>query len=129
MNIRFFLSLCLMGFLIGCSQPFAQGKRLYEFHCENCHQPEGDGLVKIMPPIANSDYYDANFDNLSCIIRYGLRDTILVNGTIYNGIMEGNSRLNEVEITNIINYMEYEFNDSKRRISVQEVESQLTNCK
>ncbi len=35
---------------------FLAGKRSYEVKCSNCHQSEGQGLGKLYPPLAKSDY-------------------------------------------------------------------------
>tara|TARA_R110002020_G_scaffold313507_1_gene528740 strand:- start:260 stop:481 length:222 start_codon:yes stop_codon:yes gene_type:complete len=34
-----------------------EGKTIYENHCGNCHQSDGSGLGKLIPPIKDSDYF------------------------------------------------------------------------
>ena len=36
------------------------GKRLYENYCGNCHQADGRGLGKLIPPLRDSDYFKAS---------------------------------------------------------------------
>lgn len=104
-SIPLFASLLLLVIIcIQCTE-FAQGKILYENYCASCHMDDGTGLELIYPPLAGSDYIRDNQDKLPCIISKGLLDTILVNGNQYSGAMGGYPQLNNVEITNIINYI------------------------
>lgn len=73
---------------------------------------DGSGLGKVLPPIADSDYLQNNYTQLPCIIRHGLKDTILVNGNEYTQAMEGIKLLSEVEMSNIINYINYKWYDN-----------------
>src|SRR5690606_4944135 len=38
----------------------AMGKRLYEQNCMACHQPDGQGIVGAFPPLAKSDFLNAD---------------------------------------------------------------------
>ena len=67
----------------GC-RPYKKGEALYKTHCANCHMPDGTGLEGNIPPLAGSDYFLANPVATACNIRYGLQDTIRVNGRVYS---------------------------------------------
>ncbi|MEM9983338.1 MAG: cytochrome c, partial [Bacteroidota bacterium] len=82
-----------------------QGAVLYEVHCQSCHLEEGDGLRGIIPPLAKADYLQQHQSQLACLIRYGLQDTILVNGKQYRQAMPANETLTDTQISNIINYI------------------------
>lgn len=70
--------------LFSCEQqPYQMGERLYKTHCANCHMDGGEGLGALIPPLKGSDYLAANRERLACMIRYGLKDTIMVNGKVY----------------------------------------------
>ncbi len=107
---------------------YVQGKRLYDIHCANCHMPDGNGLAALYPPLAGSDYLQAHQELLPCIIRHGLRDTITVKGKVYDQPMEGIKNLNEVEITNIINYINQAWGNALGETTLPQTKARLGQC-
>ena len=69
-------------------QYFVQGQVLYEKHCSNCHQKNGQGLGRLYPPLALSDFLKNNVDKSMCIMKYGIQGEITVNGQSYGRIGE-----------------------------------------
>lgn len=90
---------------------------------------QGQGLGELIPPVANADYVLENKDLLACIIRNGIEGKMLVNGVEYEGEMEGNLRLSDVEINNLVHYILVDLNDQKEYFDINEVRSQLDQCK
>ncbi len=131
--MKIFLIFLLIPLLIllvfSCNSTYTQGKRLYETHCANCHMSDGKGLAALYPPIAQSDYLNLNREKIACIIKYGLYDTIQVNGIQYDIPMEGFPTLNAVEINNICNYIFTNLGNKMPAISIEETELFLTKCK
>lgn len=123
------ISLTFIIFISCNHQKFKQGKFLYEKHCESCHQAGGEGLAKLYPPLKDSDYWRDNMDDIPCIIRNGLKDTIRVNGIEYSTPMAGIPSLTEYEISNIINYINYAWYDSSHKIKFKDVLENLDDCK
>ncbi|MCB0519486.1 MAG: cytochrome c [Lewinellaceae bacterium] len=92
--------------LLSCDKnQFTQGKILYTNFCERCHMEDGTGLRGIIPPLAGADFLETHKTELPCIIRYGIKGDIVVNGKTYQTEMPGEPKLTEFEITNIINYI------------------------
>jgi mono/diheme cytochrome c family protein len=89
---------------------------------------DGKGLQGIIPPLAGADYLSGSRSELACIIRYGQKGEIVVNGKSYNQIMTGIPELNEVEIANVLNYVFNEWGNKEPFISPDEVKIQLENC-
>ncbi len=119
----------LLIFLIAsCGPSRNQGAYLYERECSSCHMPDGSGLGALYPPLANSDYLRENQGNLACIIKYGISDTMIVNGIQYDMPMEGIKKLNEVEITNIINYINTAWNNQIAEQKLEDISAQLKKC-
>lgn len=113
-----------------CAPKYSDGQFLYKTVCANCHMDDGSGLVGLIPPIAASDYLKNNQNNLACIIKYGLKGAITVNGAQYGGQeMAGIPVLTDVEITNICNYINTSFNNNNRVVSLSEIRAALENCK
>ena len=116
--------------LVSCDyQPYKQGRNLYNFYCATCHMDDGSGLKGLYPPLAKADYLANNQENLACIIRYGLSDTILVNQKTYNQAMPGVKDLNEVQITNVINYINHAWGNDLQHVKVENIQKALIDCK
>ncbi|MFC3878595.1 c-type cytochrome [Algoriphagus namhaensis] len=82
-----------------------QGKVLYENYCGNCHQSDGTGLGKLIPPLRESDYFQASVHRSIWIMKYGQKGEITVNGQIYNQAMPANPNLKPLEIAQISTYL------------------------
>ncbi|AFL82678.1 cytochrome c, mono- and diheme variants family [Belliella baltica DSM 15883] len=82
-----------------------EGKILYENYCGNCHQNDGTGLGKLIPPLKGSDYMKVDIGRTVSIIKNGLKGEIIVNGEIYNQPMPANSQLTDMEIAKITTYI------------------------
>ncbi len=110
------------------SNPYKQGEALYTNFCASCHQAGGKSFEKLMPPLAQSDYLTEHKADLACIIRYGLEGEITVNGKKYNAVMGELPSLKEVEITNIINYINNSWGNNNGYTPLKEVQKSLENC-
>ncbi|NND34005.1 MAG: cytochrome c [Saprospiraceae bacterium] len=114
--------------LASCQQnPYQQGKRLYEIHCASCHMSDGSGLEKLYPSLVSQDF-ETYAPAFACIIRYGLDDTVMVDGTAFNFPMPANPALNAVEISNIYNYIIYRWHPSLAPVQTGQVENALQKC-
>lgn len=82
-----------------------EGKALYEANCANCHQKNGTGLGKLIPPIYQSDYFLEDIPRTAKIIKHGQKGEITVNGVLYNQEMPANTRLTNIEIAHIMTYL------------------------
>ncbi|HYH56550.1 MAG TPA: c-type cytochrome [Anseongella sp.] len=56
----------------------AEGMVLYRNHCQNCHQTDGKGFEKLIPPLTDTLYLRQNRDRLACIIRFGMEEEVLI---------------------------------------------------
>ncbi len=90
---------------------------------------DGSGLIGNIPPLANADYLTKHADKIACIIRYGITDPIEVNGKTYTTPMAGVPELKDVEIANIINYINHEWGNDNGYTTIKQVQTQLENCK
>lgn len=131
MSKHFFYIILLGIFFLGnsCQQnPYSQGKIMYENFCESCHMKDGSGLGANIPPLAGADYLKSNAHLLPCIIRYGISEEIVVNGKTYTTPMVGIPQLKDVEIANIINYINHAWGNDNGYTTIQEVQKQLEQC-
>lgn len=125
------LALCT-GFWFGggCEQnTFQEGERLYKVHCANCHMDDGIGLSALIPPLAGSDYLIKHREQLPCILRYGLSDTIFVNGKMYAEKMPGVSALSDIHIANLLNFINNSWGNRNGVYRLEEVRAALEKCR
>jgi nitrite reductase (NO-forming) len=80
------------------------GKQAYMQTCFACHQAEGQGIPNAFPPLAKSDYLNADVNRAIDIVLNGLTGEITVNGETYNSIMTSQS-LSSDEIANVLTYV------------------------
>lgn len=106
-----------------------QGRALYEQHCANCHQADGTGLGRLIPPLAQSDYLQKHEEQVLCIIRYGVKGPLLVNGIEYNQPMPANPQLTDIEIAEIATYIFNSWGNSEGFVRVQEAKATLNDCR
>ena len=92
------------------------GKATYMQTCFACHQAEGQGIPNVFPPLANSDYLNADTDRAIDIILHGKTGEITVNGVKYNSVMTKQDLTNE-EIANVLSYVYNNWGNSKKEIS------------
>lgn len=122
-----FYILTITGIWHSCTQPFAQGKVLYEYNCSRCHGMDGNGFEDLYPGILNSPYLNDKNLNLACVIAYGSTYLDAQRGTSADVPMPENQQLSPVEILNIINYMAWEHGNGKQ-LKIDEVMWTLDNC-
>ena len=108
---------------------YKQGRTLYTRLCANCHQENGEGLRGLVPPVAKSDYLSAHRSELPCVVKVGLKGTIVVNGVTYGTQeMTGLKGSSEYEIANILNYISTTWGNSEKIWTSDEVRDGLKNC-
>lgn len=129
-----FLLAALLSMVGSCKQkPYSQGQILYENFCQNCHNEEGKALRQLIPPLAASDYLVNHKEELACIIKYGIKGEIVVNGVTYNQEMPAfeemyDAKILDVEIANIINYINNSWGNDNGYTSLQTVQENLKRC-
>ncbi len=83
-----------------------EGQQLFTANCAKCHGREGKGFLQLYPPLTHSRHLKEDVEQLPCIMRYGLKGEIDVNGVIFNQIMPGNERLSDADMKAIITFMQ-----------------------
>ncbi|MDA0314350.1 MAG: cytochrome c [Bacteroidetes bacterium] len=101
------------------------GKELYENYCANCHQKDGRGLGKLIPPLRDADYFKADIHRSIWIMKYGQEGEILVNGQVYNQAMPANPNLRPLDLAQIATYLYNSWGMKEGVIDAPLVESYL----
>ena len=98
-----------------------RGNTVYSDFCVSCHLPNGNGVNKIYPPLANSDYLEANRYASIKGLKFGLKGKIKVNGVEYNKYMPPMG-LSAKEIADVMNYTNHNWGNAFGKIvTVEEV--------
>lgn len=105
------------------AQQLKSGKELYEGTCFACHQSSGDGIANVFPPIAKSDYLNANPSRAIKAVIKGLSGEITVNGKKFNSVMPSQN-LTDVEIADVLTYVYDSWGNNKTVVTPAMVKAQ-----
>lgn len=128
-------------FIVGCNnsgskkdtgaidnQSFTRGEVIYNQKCASCHQPNGEGMANLYPPLAQSDYLLENKMNVACIIRNGLSGSITVNGKKYTSAMPAVKELTPNKIADVMTFIFNSWGNKKGLVTEKEVLEKLDKC-
>lgn len=96
------------------------GKNTYLANCAACHQPDGKGVPNAFPPLAASDFLNADHKRAASIVANGLSGKVTVNGQTFNSVMPAVS-LNDQQIANVVTYVLNSFGNKGGELSAEEV--------
>lgn len=102
------------------TERIAMGKQAYMRTCFACHQAEGQGLPNAFPPLAGSDYLNADVERAIDIVLHGKTGEITVNGKKYNSVMT-KQELSDEEIANVLTYVYSSWSNSKKEVTPEMV--------
>ena len=92
------------------------GKQVYAKTCFACHQGEGQGIASAFPPLAKSDYLNADIDRAIQIVLRGKTGEITVNGEKYNSVMTAQT-LTDEEAANVLTYVYGSWGNNKTEVT------------
>lgn len=101
-----------------------RGEEIYKDFCVSCHLPNGKGVEKVYPPLANSDYLAKNREASIRGIKYGQKGEIIVNEKTYNGYMAPMGLSND-EIADVMNYITNSWGNKNDKIVTEEEVSKI----
>lgn len=99
------------------------GKEIYGTTCFACHQSEGQGIPGAFPPLAKSDYLNADSKRAIKTILHGLTGEVTVNGKKFNSVMPAQN-LSDDEIANVMTYIYSNWGNNKTEIAPEMVKAQ-----
>lgn len=107
------------------AEKIASGKNIYTKTCFACHQANGEGIPNAFPPLAKSDYLNADVKRAIDIVLNGKTGEIKVNGKSYNSVMTKQT-LTDDEVADVMTYVYNSWGNNKTNVkvsTVQEVKS------
>jgi mono/diheme cytochrome c family protein len=104
------------------TQRIEYGKRLFNTMCATCHQLAGQGLASKYPPLAHSDYLNADKNQAIRVLLHGRQGEIAVNGVTYNNTMPA-FPLSDEDIANALTYTYNSFGNSGMEVTPADVKA------
>jgi mono/diheme cytochrome c family protein len=98
------------------------GKQLFDTMCATCHQKAGQGVANKYPPLAGSDFLNADKDRAILVLLNGKAGEIEVNGKKYDNIMP-KFPLSDEAIANALTYTYNAFGNSGKEVTPAEVKA------
>ena len=96
------------------------GKGLFAVICTPCHQATGSGIPGRYPPLAGSDFLNADKPRAIRVLLRGLTGDITVNGQTLNSAMP-QFPLSDQDIANVLTFVYNSFGNSGKEVSAEEV--------
>jgi nitrite reductase (NO-forming) len=97
-----------------------RGQRVFMQTCFACHQPDGQGLANIFPPLAGSDFLKADRERAIRIVTKGLTGPVTVNGQAFNSIMPPQV-LTDQQIADVLTYVTNSWGNTGEAYSVDDM--------
>ena len=102
------------------SERIEHGKRVFNNVCAACHQQGGQGIPGSFPPLAGSDYLNADKARAIGIVSGGLSGPIQVNGKAFNSQMPA-LNLSDEDVANALTYVYSNWNNAGHEVKPAEV--------
>ena len=102
------------------AQKLKDGKQVYMKTCFACHQAEGQGIPNAFPPLAKSDYLNADVKRAIGIVLHGKTGEITVNGKKYNSVMTKQT-LTDEEVADVMTYVYNSWGNNKTNVTIDMV--------
>jgi nitrite reductase (NO-forming) len=99
------------------------GQRTYNQVCLACHQPTGLGIPGAFPPLAGSDYLNADKLRAISVVLNGLTGPVTVNGQDFNSQMPL-LNLSDEDVANVLTFVYNSWENAGHVVTPEEVASQ-----
>jgi nitrite reductase (NO-forming) len=96
------------------------GRRIFSTICAACHQPTGRGVPNVFPPLAGSDFLNADKNRAIKIVINGRQGELVVNGQRFNNTMP-KFPLTDHDIANVLTFVYNSFGNSGIEVTPEEV--------
>jgi nitrite reductase (NO-forming) len=93
-----------------------RGKQIYTQNCLACHQATGAGIPNAFPPLADSDYLNADVHRAIEVVKFGLTGEIEVNGNAYNSAMP-KQNISDEDVAAVLTYVYNNWGNNKTEVT------------
>jgi len=121
---KYILCIAMMGLgLKGFSQDINKGKSVYTKTCIACHQATGAGIPGAFPPLAKSDYLNADVNRAIKQVIKGSNIPMTVNGKKYTTAMPPQA-LSDQQVADVLTYVYANWGNTKKVVTLAMVKAQ-----
>jgi len=104
------------------SERIKAGEAVFANNCQACHQVNGEGIANAFPPLAKSDYLNADKARAIKAVTGGLEGKLMVNGVAFNGVMPAWD-LPDEDIANVMTYIYNKWGNSGLEVRPADVQA------
>ena len=104
------------------AERIALGETVFRTNCMACHQENGQGIPQSFPPLAKSDYLNADKVRAIKTITGGRQGPITVNGQTFDGVMPAWT-LSDEDIADVMTYLYHSWGNSGHEVTPDEVKA------
>lgn len=98
------------------------GETVFKTNCMACHQENGEGIPQSFPPLAKSDYLNADKIRAIKTITGGRQGPITVNGQAFDGVMPAWT-LSDEDVADVMTYLYHSWGNSGQEVTPDEVKA------
>jgi len=98
------------------------GESVFVNNCQACHQANGAGVADAFPPLAKSDYLNADKVRAIKAVTGGLEGKLTVNSKTFNGVMPAWD-LPDEDIANVMTYIYNNWGNSGLEVRPADVQA------
>jgi mono/diheme cytochrome c family protein len=100
----------------------SDGAKVYQTNCSTCHQPSGEGLQGMYPPLAGNPVVVGDPATVIHDVKYGLSGKLTVAGHPYNGMMPAwGQQLSDADIASVVTYIRSAWSNKASAVTTAQV--------
>ncbi len=137
--MKYFFSLFLIySFLIlqGCTEHsrefqihYTNGKIRYQKFCAQCHGKNSEGYKELYPPLTKERLKQYSLEQIICISKNGLKDTLTIGKTVYKLPMPPIAEITSKDLAFLMTYLYSKYFNEDSVFAEQTVAQALKKCK
>jgi mono/diheme cytochrome c family protein len=97
------------------------GERLFLRACAACHQPDGNGMQGLAPPLRDSEWVLGPVDRLARIVLHGVKGPIEVAGATWSLEMPGQAHLSDDDLAAVLSFVRRAFGHRQTTVAPAEL--------
>jgi nitrite reductase (NO-forming) len=104
------------------AERIARGQSVYAGICAACHQPSGQGVENAFPPLAGSDFLNADKRRAIGAVVHGLTGPVTVNGRTFNSVMPALT-MSDDDVASALSYVYSQWGNAGHDVTAAEVKA------
>ncbi len=107
---------------VAAASPVDLGRKVFTTICATCHQPTGQGIPGVYPPLAGSEWAQGDEERIIRIVLHGLNGPITVEGKQFTNAMAAlGPVLKDDQIANALTYVRQEWGNKAPEVKAETV--------